>query len=401
MKSVSPRHDMAFRIRDVRSVRVRVPGPDYWRGFLKQDPEARPAGRFQFSPPWRTVYAREVESALVRVQLVDGTVGWGEATCPIAPEVICTLVNGFVAELVQDQPFSSPEAMVDMLYDAQRCRGYLAGHYQDAVAALDIALHDALARRAGCPVSGLFAAETKAVLPCYLSGARAPTRKERIALLQQWSDEATSAVKIFLRGELEADLEEFEALQDAVPSLAWWAADALWTFDEIVVATRARQALGALSARWLECPMLPEDLPGHEALRDAPGAPIALGEHFRTALQVEPWLKSGAVQVLQPDVGRTGFVMGRRMLEMSRNFGVAVTPHMGGALDIMQAATLHFAAAADFDIPCEFQAGLAHRIPTALRSDWKLGRGGFRTPGTAGLGVNVHEDALQEFVVAC
>ncbi len=395
-----PRHDLSFRIREVRSVRVRVPGPDYWRGFLKQDPAAQAAGRFRFSPPWRTVYAREVESPLVRVQLDDGTVGWGEATCPIAPEVICTLVNGFIAELVQDQPMASPEALVDMLYDAQRCRGYLAGHYQDAVAALDIALHDALARRAGCPVSALFCAEPKSVLPCYLSGARAPTREERVALLTQWSGQATGAVKIFLRGNLEMDLEEFEALQDAVPSITWWAADALWTFDELEVAIRARRAFGALSARWLECPMLPEDLPGHEGLRDAPGAPIALGEHFRTALQVKTWLHSGAVQVLQPDVGRTGFVMARRMLETSRTCGVAVTPHMGGALDIMQAATLHFAAAAGFDLPCEFQAGLAHRIPMALRSDWKLGRGGFHAPGSAGLGVDVDEDALQEFVVA-
>lgn len=400
VKSSPARQDMAFRIRDVRSVRVRVPGPDYWRGFLQREPGARPAGRFQFSPPWRTVYAREVESALVRVQLADGTVGWGEATCPIAPEVICTLLNGFVAELVQDRPFAAPHVLVDMLYDAQRCRGYLAGHYQDAVAALDIALHDALARRASCPVSALFAGETQDVLRCYLSGARAATRDERIALLHEWSNEGTGAVKIFLRGALDADLEEFAALQDAVPSLTWWAADALWTFAEPDLATRARQAFGDLGAQWLECPMLPEDLSGHVALRDAPGAAIALGEHFRTAQQADPWLEAGVVQVLQPDIGRTGFVMGRRMLQAARACGVAVTPHMGGALDVMQAATLHFAQAAGFDLPCEYQAGLAQRIPTALRSDWKLGRGGFHAPGTPGLGVEVDEAAMQEFVVA-
>ncbi|MEJ5992240.1 enolase C-terminal domain-like protein [Ramlibacter sp. PS3R-8] len=400
MNNSSLLHDPAFRILDLRSVHVRVPGPDYWRGFLKNDAAAAPAGRFQFSPPWRTVYAREVETALVRVQLADGTVGWGEATCPIAPEVICTLANGFVAELVRDRDFASPEAMVDMLYDAQRCRGYLAGHYQDAVAALDIALHDALARRAGCPVSGLFAAEVPAVLPCYLSGARAPTREERIALLHEWAGQATGAVKIFLRGDLDADLDEFAALRDAVPALTWWAADALWTFDTPALATRARRAFGDLSAQWLECPMLPEDLAGHVALRDAPGAPIALGEHFRTALQVEPWLEAGVVQVLQPDIGRTGFVMGRRMLHQARARGVAVTPHMGGALDVMQAATLHFAASAGFDLPCEFQAGLAGRIPAALRSEWKLVRGGFEVTGIPGLGVAVDEEKLEEFVVA-
>lgn len=397
---MSGRHDLAFCIKEVRSVRVRVPGPDYWRGFLQGDQAAGTGGRFHFSPPWRTVYAREVETALVRVQLTDGTVGWGEATCPIAPEVICTLVNGFVAELVEGRPFTAPEAMVDFLFDAQRCRGYLAGHAQDAAAALDIAVHDALARRNRCPVSHLLAGEVKTAVPCYLSGARAPTREERIELLQQWAGQGSRAAKIFLRGSLDEDLEEFAALQDGARGIAWWAADALWTYADADVAVRARQAFADLQARWLECPMLPEDLAGHAHLRDQPGTPIALGEHFRTATQVHDWLRVDVVQVLQPDIGRTGFVMGRRMLDMASRFGVAVTPHMGGALDVMQAATLHFAAAAGFDLPCEYQAGLANRIPEALRSEWKLKGGAFVLPEVPGLGIEVDEEALQRFVVA-
>jgi galactonate dehydratase len=395
-----PDVDLRFTIADCRGVHVHAPGPDYWRGFLNRDNVGRQSPRFQFSPPWRTVYAREVESALVRVRLADGTIGWGEATCPIAPEAICTLVDRFVGELVVDRPFESVEALVDALYDAQRCRGYLAGHLQDAVAAVDIALHDALARRAGLPVSALFTHEARAVLPCYLSGARAPTRAERIDLLHQWSEHGSPAVKIFLRGDLAADLDEFAALRDAVPALAWWAADALWTYETPPVARQAKAALGALGARWLECPMLPEDLDGHVALRSEPGAPIALGEHFRTALQVAPWLAADALDIVQPDIGRTGFVMGRRIHAAATAQGVGVTPHMGGALDVMQAATLHFAAAHPSALPCEYQGGLAGRMPDAVRSHWRLGARGFETPAQPGLGIDVDEDALQAFVVA-
>ena len=393
-------HDLSLCIDAVHSVRVRVPGPDYWRGFLKDERAPEPGQRFRFSPPWRTVYASEVETPLVRVRLSDGTVGWGESTCPIAPEVVCTLVNGFVAELVQGHRFASPDAMVDFLYDAQRCRGYLAGHLQDAVAALDMAVHDALARRNRCPVHRLLSPDAPAQVPCYLSGARAATRAQRVELLQRWAQEGSQAVKIFLRGALDEDLEEFEALQQGAPAIQWWAADALWSYAEPAVAVSARQAFGALHARWLECPMLPEDLAGHAALRDASGAAIALGEHFRTDLQVHDWLQNGLVQVLQPDIGRTGFVMGRRMLAAARAAGVTLTPHMGGALDIMQAATLHFAAALARDLPCEYQQGLANRIPGALRSHWQLRPGGFAVPGAPGLGVDVDEDALQQFVLS-
>jgi galactonate dehydratase len=393
------RVDLRFTIERVASVRVRAPGPDYWRGFLQPADEAARARRFRFSPPWRTVYASEVESALVRVRLTDGSVGWGEATCPVAPEVVCVLVNGFIAELVEGRGFASVAALVDALYDAQRCRGYLAGHYQDAVAALDIALHDALAKRARCPVSALFTADAAPVLPCYLSGARAPSRDERIDVVRRWIADGSRAVKLFLRGALESDLDEFAALRAAVPGVEWWAVDALWTYEDPAVAARAKAAFGALGARWLECPMLPEDVAGHAALRQLPGAPIALGEHFRTALQVTPWLDAAALDVLQPDIGRTGFVMGGRIAATAAAHGVIVTPHMGGALDVMQAATLHFAAAFPGPMPCEYQQGLAARMGAAIRTHWKLGPRGFEAPDRPGLGVDVDEETLQAFVV--
>ena len=393
--------DGAFVIADVRSVRVRAPGADYWNGFITDARTAAAPSRFIFSPPWRTAYAREVESALLRVRLADGTVGWGEATCPVGPEAVCVLANGIVAEIVRDRAFASVEDLVDVLYDAQRCRGYLAGHYQDAVAALDMALHDAIAKRAGLPVHALVGARTADVLPCYLSGARAPTRAERISLLQQWAASGSGAVKIFLKGALASDLDEFAALRAAVPQLDWWAADALWTLDAADVAREAKAALGRLGARWLECPMLPENFDGHASLRSQPGAPIALGEHFRTDLQAAPWLAAPALDILQPDIGRTGFVMAARMRRAAAVSPkpVAVTPHMGGALDIMQAATLQFAATCDTALPCEYQAGLARRLPGVIRTEWARESGGFRVPDVPGLGVAVDETALQAFIV--
>ena len=66
----------------------------------------------------------------------------------------------------------------------------------------------------------------------------------------------------------------------------------------------------------------------------------------------------------------------------------------------MHAATLNFAAAwADADLPCEFQAGLAHRLGPALRTGWQLGPRGFEAPDEPGLGIRVDEQALQAHVV--
>ena len=394
----APQVDTGFVIAEIKAAHVRAPGPDYWQGATGTS-RSGPGERFHFSPPWRTVYARAVESVLLRVRLTDGSTGWGEATCPIAPEVICTLAHGFVREITVGRHFASVDALVDHLYDAQRCRGYLSGHLQDAAAALDIALHDALARRAGCAVRHLLSPEARPFVPAYLSGARAPDRAGRIACVRRWAETGSAAVKLFLRGEPEADLEEFDALRQALPEITWWAVDALWTCESRDRAAQARRAHGERGARWLECPLLPEDLPGHVALQAAPGCPIALGEHFRTALQAQPWLDARALQVLQPDIGRTGFVQARRMLAAARPLGIGVTPHMGGALDVMQAATLQFATVATPELPCEYQAGLANRLPAALRTQWRLGPRGFEAPAEAGLGIDVDADALQPFVV--
>jgi galactonate dehydratase len=397
---IDPPFDTAFTIETIRCARVSAPGPDYWRGFASDSSTSWETDRFVFYPPWRTVYAVQVETALVHVRLTDGSSGWGEATCPIAPEVVCTLLNGFVTDLVRGRRFESVESLVDHLYDAQRCRGYLAGHYQDAVASLDIALHDALARRAGCPVSRLLADPPRSHVRCYLSGARASAHDERIELLRRWADAGSPAAKLFLRGDLEADLDEFASLRANVPGITWWAVDALWSYACEAKATRAKDGFGQLGASWLECPMLPEDLSGHRLLCRKDGAAIALGEHFRTALQAEPWLSGRAVDVLQPDIGRTGFVMAKRMLEQARQHAIAVTPHMGGALDVMQAATLHYAAICDDTFPCEYQVELDDRLSSAIRSDWHYGPMGFEVPDVPGLGVEIDQDALQSFVVS-
>ena len=146
--------------------------------------------------------------------------------------------------------------------------------------------------------------------------------------------------------------------------------------------------------------MLPEDLEGHVELAVADGAPIALGEHFRQLRQVAPWLTRGAVDVIQPDVGRTGFVEGLRIRDAARAAGIAMTPHMGSSFDVMHAATLQLAACCDADLPCEYQAGLAGRLGDALRSDWQVVDGAFVPPETPGLGITIDESALQAYVVA-
>ena len=146
--------------------------------------------------------------------------------------------------------------------------------------------------------------------------------------------------------------------------------------------------------------MQPEDLEGHRKLTAQPGAPIALGEHFRTRYQVADWLcEPRAMDVHQPDIGRTGISGFVSQLEMATAAGIPVTPHMGTGVSLFQAATLQCAALASPAYLQEFQGELADKLGEASDSAWQYANGGLELPARPGLGVEIDEDGIDKFIV--
>jgi galactonate dehydratase len=171
--------------------------------------------------------------------------------------------------------------------------------------------------------------------------------------------------------------------------------DVLWSYDTVESAAAARRTFGARQVRWLECPLIPEDLEAHRELAAGDGTPIALGEHFFTHHQSLPWFRARALSVFQPDMGRTGFSDALRQTALAREHGIAVSPHMGSGSPIVQAAALHFWAAIRPALPCEYQHDLAGVLAGNVESAWRFAGGGFAVPDRPGLGVTVDETGLE------
>lgn len=381
-----------FQIRQIDAFHVRAAGGGYWEGYV--DGRSHAADRYLLADGWRTVYARHVEGAVVRVELADGHVGWGEANAPILPEIVGQIARDLLAPMLQGRDFVDPSAMWAFLYDLQRGRGHQGGYQLDAIAAIDIAVWDAIARRADVPLAALLGERPRPMIPVYLSGLRQATLPERVAHARRWADRGLSGVKLFLDANLQAGCAELAALKDAVPAIDRWMVDLLWSLETLEDGVAAKAAYGELGASWLECPLLPEDIDGHRRLHAEPGAPIALGEHFHTSFEVTSWLKPRALDVLQPDIGRTGISNALQQREMALAAGVDVTPHMGSGLDIFQAATLQFAAICADGLLTELQGGLSSRLGEAVDSGWRFADGGFRLPDRPGLGIEVDAERL-------
>src|SRR5680860_317054 len=85
---------------------------------------------------YRSLFSRDVETMMVRIQTDTGIVGYGEAQAPIIPEVPKLIVEKlFRPILVGADPFES-QVLWHKLYDGTRERGHGTGFMLDALSAV-------------------------------------------------------------------------------------------------------------------------------------------------------------------------------------------------------------------------------------------------------------------------
>lgn len=388
--------DTSFQIAKIESWHLRFPG-GYWQQY-NREAGASAVGRFEFREGWQTVYAANEEAAITRVTLADGSQGWGEPNVSVGPEIYCLILDGLVNEMVIGREFESPIQMWDFLYDAQRGRGYHSGFWLDALAGLDIAAWDALGHREQAPVHRMLGPAIRDSLPVYLSGILRETLDGRISHAEEWAEGGLQGAKIFLSGDVGESLRELDALRSGVPAMEKWMVDLSWMLQSEDAAA-AKSAFGERGIVFLEYPLQPEDLSGHRDLWRQPGAPIALGEHFRTSYQLLGWISGDrALDVYQPDVGRTGFSDGLRQLQMAWDAGLDATVHMAGGT-ILQAATFSLSGVCRPTHLQEYMPGLTAKIGDAIETAWRYAGGVIPVPDAPGLGVVVHPDRLERYVV--
>ncbi len=395
--------DLSFTIREIKTAHLAFPDtPGYWEQYRLQGESAgnQPSlTRYEFKSGWQTVYATMVETPLVRIELTDGHIGWGESNTPIAPEIVCVMLDAAIAEMVIGREFADPTALWDFVYDSQRGRGVNSGYWMDALAALDIAIWDAIGKREDVPIASLLDANYRSNIPVYLSGLRRATVEERVAQANSIADQGIQGAKIFQSGDTESALQELDTLIQGAPGIEQWMVDTLWMCD-LEDAISAKREFGARNLRFFECPLQPEDLDGHRRLRSAEGCPIAIGEHFRTTYQLIDWLKPASVfDVYQPDIGRTSISDFVRQRDAAYSVGIPVTPHMGNGVSVFQAATLQCAAVSSPDLLQEFQGGLSNLLQDASDTGWKLKDGAFDLPDRPGIGVTIDEDGIEPYIV--
>lgn len=314
----------SLTIRSVRAVPVKI-ARDHGRaqGTAGSPHALAGKGAYRWSQHYPALYSVDFETCLVRVELSDGRVGWGEAQAPLAPEVPAKIVETLLEPVLVGEAFDASVARISDLwwrmYSTMRVRGQTGGFMLDAMAGVDLALWDFV------PERGL-----RESVPAYVSGVPGSTLEAKLEFVGHYWEQGFRTFKIYFESDWAALLELIDRMQVGFAGIRV-AVDALWHLPEDSF-VRCGCELADRSVLWLECPLLPEDVEGHVRLVEESGVRLALGESYRTRYEALPFFDRDIVSFWQPDLGRSGMTETLALGGLARERGIAIVPHVSIAM---------------------------------------------------------------------
>ena len=360
--------------------------------------------RAPIATPVRTSFGvmRDRPAVLVRVEDSDGAVGWGEVWCnfPICgAEHRARLVETTLAPMVVGQSFEEPPTIFRMLSQKTHILALQSGEpgpLAQAIAGIDIALWDLVARRAGRPLWRVLGA-TNTSIPVYASGLN-PEAPERLAAEKR--AEGFTAFKLKVGFGRDTDLHNLRALRSDLGTGVTLMIDANQAWDPVEAASMAA-LLSGFDLLWLEEPIAC-DHPAETWTNLAKRSPIKLagGENIRGRPQFDQLISSGAFGFIQPDIAKWGGFSGCVGVGLATiEAGQVFCPHwLGGGIGLV--ASMHLLAAVGGRGMVEIDANpnplremLATPYPTVVEGRVEL-------PSAPGLGVEPDLAACREFAVA-
>lgn len=360
-------------------------------------PLAESPNDYRWATNYQTIYSTKIETALIKVTTDSGVIGWGEAQSPVAPEVVCTIIQTILAPLLIGADPMAHEKLWSLMYAAMRVRGHTTSFLLDAIAGIDTALWDIKGKALGARVCDLLGGPFSDQLPAYISGLSGANPDERIAQAAEYQQRGFNAFKLFMDGEPDETLHLLDGVRERLGAETKLFVDALWRFDPANAVSFGRQ-LDARGAGWFEAPLKPEDVTGHARLAASIDTPVAIGESYRTRWEMQPFFAAGAVEIFQPDIGRSGISEGMKLAALAELHNTRIAFHVSIGLGVQIAAALHVAASISNLMFVECNPQVWQVAEKFLKAPLPIGDGWLGIPTGAGLGVEIDEEKLKPYI---
>ena len=341
---------------------------------------------------------RDRPFVLVRVTDVDGAVGWGEvwANWPAVGAEHRARLAVDLGERVVGNTYESPEDLFRTLSASLEVLVLQTGEVgpiAQAVAGIDIAVWDLVARKAGHPLYRMLGAGPVDSVPVYATGIN-PDEPERFAADRFAEGHRAFKLKTGFGNEL--DLRNLRAMRSALGQGATLTCDANQAHTLASASVFCREAQD-LNLSWFEEP-LRVDAPAADwrALAAASSTPLAGGENFHGA-QFQEAIASPVLQVIQPDVTKWGGITGNwKVARGAVAAGKRYCPHyFGGGVSLL--ASLHLLAAAGGEGLLEFDCHPNAGREAVVGSLLPVKEGRVPVPQGPGLGAEPDLAALDRY----
>jgi L-rhamnonate dehydratase len=330
----------------ISNIKVTRIASSFWGDFAsRQDelPLVTPMSRYaEYRHPLSSWFADDT-MCVVEIETTTGLVGtgWCEDYCGASSAII----EGHLHRLlIGASPFDR-EKLWDQLYRSTMAYGQ-KGPALFAISAVDIALWDIAGKCADAPVFQLLGGQVRDEIQVYASHLHFKNENDFCAEAEDYVARGFRAMKMRFLHCPEEGLEGMHhnihlvrLLRDTVGPDIEIMADAYggWSLE---YALRISRELAPFNMKWIEEPLLPDQLHEYIELTRQSPVPIAAGEHIHTRFGFAPIIEHRALDIIQFDIGRVGgFSEAVRVCAMADAAGLPVYTHAYGL------PTLHLATA--------------------------------------------------------
>jgi L-rhamnonate dehydratase len=340
---------------------------------------------------------------IVEVFTDDGLAGVGN--CALAPRVSKQVIDLHLRPiLIGGDPWDI-EFLWQHMYRKTMAFGR-KGIGMAAISAVDIALWDILGQSSRQPVYRLLGGKTKARIPVYASRLYSVALGDLAAEALRYKEEGYQAMKLRFgwgptdgAAGMQHNLRLVRTVRETVGEGIDVMADAYmgWTLD---YAKRMLPLLEPFHLRWLEEPVIPDDIRGYAELKSYGRMPIAGGEHEFNLYGFRELLEARALDYIQFDTNRVGGItQARKISSLAEAYSVPVIPHAGQMHNYhVVMASLNSPMAEYFPV---VDVEVGNELFWYIFTGEPKASGGYidLDEGVAGLGLRVNEKALQNFQV--
>ena len=339
--------------------------------------------------PHKTASGVVEESPLVLTDIItdSGVVGHSIVFTYTAAALKPTaeLIQNFEA-LVVGQPLV-PAAIEQKLSQKFRLLG-TQGLVGIALAAIDMALWDALARSHDLALVNLLGGQQRSLRAYGAVGYDGVEGSAKTA--ERWASQGFEGIKAKIGyATVEDDVAVIRAMRGAVGEDMAIMVD----YNQSLTPTDAIQRLRVLDEEgltWVEEPTLAHDYAGHALIAKAARTPIQCGENWWGTLDMQHAIAAGACDYLMPDVMKIGGVTGwQRAAALAQVNGLRVSSHLWPEISahlLCCTPTAHWLEYADWWNPI-------------LKQPVRVDRGWVNIDGVIGTGVEWNEAVVDQFLI--